>query len=78
MDNLTNKKVNCETMFTNFKIASKNWIDNLNNQLEKIDKEKEPIAYDFIETQLDNAKTMHFTLTGTKSKQLKELLCQNN
>lgn len=76
MDNNLNQKVNCETMFTNFKIASNNWVDNLNNQLKKIEKDKEPIVYEFLETQLENAKTMHFILTGTKAKQLKDLLCQ--
>lgn len=66
--------INVETMFTNFAIASKNWVNILTEQLSKIDSEKEPAAYEYIETQLKNASNMHYELTGTKAKDFKQLL----
>jgi len=66
--------INQDTMFANFSIASKNWINSLSEQLSKIDKDKEAAAYEYIETQLKNASNMHYELTGTKAKQFKQLL----
>jgi hypothetical protein len=67
--------INTDTMYVNFTIASKNWVNALTEQLSKIDKEKDPIAYEYIQTQLNNASNMHYELTGNKSKQFKQLLC---
>ncbi len=67
--------INTELMYLNFTIASKNWVTALSEQLSKIDKEKEPMAYEYIHTQLNNASNMHYELTGNKSKEFKQLLC---
>ncbi len=67
------QRINTETMFSNFKIASTNWINSLEQQLKSIDKEKEPNAFEFINHQLENAKYLHFELTGRKSNDFKHL-----
>lgn len=68
-------QINVDTMYSNFTIASQNWVNSLKEQLSKIDKEKEPHAYEYIHVQLINASNMHFELTGRQSKEFKQLLC---